>query len=252
MQKLTCRTLAIFACVSLASPAAAIVGGTPGGKAERATLMVLNSRGGVCSGVILAADVIMTAAHCVPRGLEFRVHYKNLDGSPALIVPAAVSLHPGYDAKAIDKRTRSIDLALLRLPESLPTRFAVANLSADLPRAGTLITIAGWGVSAEGDARTTGTFRNAGLTVIEPYGPSSILLWAADPKGAGKRAGASVCQGDSGGPMLMDDAVVAVSSWSTGAAGKTCGLLTQGIRLGPQREWIDKTLTSWGVAAAWR
>lgn len=252
MRKNTGVTFATVIFVTLATPAVAIIGGTPGGKAERASLMVLNSRGGVCSGIILAADVVLTAAHCVPPGLELRVHYKNLDGSPALIIPAAISLHPGYDAKAINKRTRSIDLALLRLPASLPTRFAVANLSADAPRAGTLITIAGWGVSTEGDARTTGTFRNAGLSVIEPYGPSSILLWAADPKGGGKRAGASVCQGDSGGPMLLEDAVVAVSSWSTGAAGKTCGLLTQGIRLGPQRDWIDKTLEAWGARALWR
>jgi secreted trypsin-like serine protease len=236
----------------LAAPASAIVGGVQGGPVERTTLMVLNSRGGVCSGIVIAQDVILTAAHCVPRELELRVHYKANDGAAKLIVPRTVSLHPGYDAKAINKRTRSIDLALLHLPAPLPSRFAIADLTASAPRAGMLVTVAGWGVSIEGEARSTGTYRHAGLKLIEPYGPSSILLWAADPKGDGKRTGAGVCQGDSGGPMILEGAVIAVSSWSTGAAGKTCGLLTQAIRLGPQREWIDKTLAAWGTAASWR
>jgi secreted trypsin-like serine protease len=89
--------------------------------------------------------------------------------------------------------------------------------------------------------------------VVEPYGPGKVLLWAADPVGAGKRAGPGACQGDSGGPMVGrdGDGVVAVTSWSTGPSGKSCGLLSQGVLVAPQRRWIDGTLAGWGERANW-
>jgi hypothetical protein len=36
-----------------------------------------------------------------------------------------------------------------------------------------------------------------------------------------------------------------------GPKGRACGALTQGILLGPQRAWIDRTLAAWGRAARW-
>ncbi len=45
--------------------------------------------------------------------------------------------------------------------------------------------------------------------------------------------------------------VVAVTSWSTGPSGKSCGLLSQGVLVSPQRNWIDRTLSQWGESATW-
>ena len=187
--------------------------------------MVLSSNGGVCSAVIVAPDVILTAAHCVTGADQHRVHFRDGGGEPVLIVPAAKAVHPGYDAKAIEKRTRSIDLALLRLPAPLPAPFQSATLGMGRPAKGDAVTVAGWGLSREGEAKTTGTFRAASLAVNEPYGPSEILLWL-DGKGAG------ACQGDSGGPIASGDAVVAITSWSAGTKAARCGGLTQGILVG--------------------
>ena len=62
----------------------------------------------------------------------------------------------------------------------------------------------------------------------------------------GAKTGA--CQGDSGGPVTAaDGAVLAVTAWIDGA----CGGLTQAVRLGPQRAWIDATLGRWGRGARW-
>jgi hypothetical protein len=234
-------------------PADAVVGGREGGPAAASTLMVLNARGGVCTGIVLSPRVILTAAHCASGGTDLRIHWKDGGGEPVLIPPATIALHPEFDPKAITARRRSIDLALLRLSAPLPARFRPAELvDGALPRAGSDLALAGYGVAREGDARSTGTYRSAELVAVEPYGPGRILLWAADPSGLGKRPGGSACQGDSGGPMVTDGGgVVAVTSWSTGPSGKSCGLLSQGVLVSPQRNWIDRTLSQWGESATW-
>lgn len=225
-----------------AAPAQAIVGGREGAGIPGAAsaVMVLTSGGGVCSGVVVAPDAVLTAGHCVAGVGENRVHYRDAAGRPVLAEVAARLLHPAYDGDAIRGRTRSIDLALLRTRDPLPARFAPAPLSAAMPRAGQSLTLAGYGAARGNDRRSIGRYRGAVLSVVEPYGPSRILVWLKAP-------GAGGCQGDSGGPILDGEAVVALAAWVKDA----CGGLTQGILLGPQRDWIDRTLSGWGVTARW-
>jgi hypothetical protein len=228
-------------------PAQAIVGGAEdAGPLSRAAIMVLNSRGGVCSGVVVAPDVILTAAHCVTGATDYRVHYRDAEGRPVLLEPAALAVHPGYDKGAVAGRRRSIDLALVRLGAPLPARFTRATLTPGSPSKGETVTFGGYGVAREGDGRSTGTFRTVELSVVEPYGRSTILLWASGAAGAG------ACEGDSGGPVASGGAVAALTSWASGAGKKQCGAISQAILLGPQRGWIDATLAGWGGQAAWR
>ena len=239
----------ITLCLALSLPATgvhAIVGGAEDqGPLARQSVMVLSSNGGVCSAVVLAQDVVLTAAHCVSGAAEHRVHFRDDAGGPVLIVPVAEAVHPGYNAKAIETRQRSIDLALVRIPEALPARFEEATLTAARVQENEWVTVGGYGLAREGDAKSSGTFRTAVLTAVEPYGPSRILLWA---EGSGT---AGACQGDSGGPMSAGAAVAAITSWSSPAKGKSCGGLTQGVLVGPQREWIDRILRGWNRSAVW-
>jgi hypothetical protein len=228
------------AALSLAAPPArAIVGGAeaPAGGA----VMVLSSKGGVCTGVVLTPDTVLTAGHCAADGPEHRVHFRDAGGEPVLIAVAARAVHPGYDAGAAAARRRSIDLALLRTATPLPPRFAPVTLSAALPLAGESLTLSGYGAARPGDARSTGTYRSLALPVIEPYGPSRILVWLKG--GAG-----GACQGDSGGPITRPDGgVVALAAWVAGG----CGGLSQGVLVGPQRGWIDRVLGGWGRNVHW-
>lgn len=222
-----------------AGPAGAIVGGAeaPAGGA----VMVLSSNGGVCTGLVLAPDTVLTAGHCVAAGREHRVHFRDDSGAPVLVEVAARAIHPGYDAGAAAGRRKSIDLALLRTATPLPPRFAPVTLSAAPPRAGERLTLAGYGAAKPGDPRSTGTYRSVSLPVIEPHGPSRILVWLQSGAGGG-------CQGDSGGPITgPDGSVLALAAWIGGA----CGGLTQGVLLGPQRGWIDRVLEGWGRNARW-
>jgi hypothetical protein len=243
MKRLT--TLLLATALSATGAHAIIGGAEDNGPLASRSVMVLSSNGGVCSAVVVAPDVVLTAAHCVTGAAEHRVHFRDEAGQPVLITPAAKAVHPGYDAKAIENRRRSIDLALVRVPEPLPKRFGTAFLATAGLARGETVTVGGYGLARKDDPKTTGTFRTAPLKVIEPYGPSRILLWS---KGAGATG---ACQGDSGGPMASGDAVVAITSWSTTAQGQGCGGVTQGILVAPQRAWIDQTLASWKRSAQW-
>ncbi|MEZ0171739.1 trypsin-like serine protease [Microvirga sp. TS319] len=236
----------ILALPLAATGAKAIVGGAEDqGPLASRSVMVLSSNGGVCSAVVVARDVVLTAAHCVTGADEHRVHFRDDAGEPVLIPLAARAVHPGYNEKAIQTRQRSIDLALVRIPEALPARFERATLTAASPAKDATIVVGGYGLAREGDAKTTGTFRTASLKVTEPYGPSRILLWT---QGSGAMG---ACQGDSGGPMASGALIAAVTSWSSPTRGKSCGGITQGILLGPQKDWIDRTLRAWNRAASW-
>ena len=137
---------ALAAILALAAlPAQAVVGGTeaPAGGA----VMVLSSKGGVCTGVVLAPDTVLTAGHCLADASEHRVHFRDATGEPVLVEVAAQALHPGYAPGAAAARRRSIDLALLRTATPLPTRFAPVTLSAAPARAGEILTLSGYGAA---------------------------------------------------------------------------------------------------------
>lgn len=228
--------------------ALAIVGGREdAGALARSAVMVLSSRGGVCSGVVVARDVVLTAAHCVTGASDYRVHFRGEDGAPVLLDPSAITVHPGYDGGAIKGRRRSIDIALVRLGAPLPERFAPAEFGDFVPPAGEPLVVAGFGVAREGEDRSTGTFRVVDLALVEPYGRSSILVWAKGPNGAG----AGSCNGDSGGAITALGVVVAVSTWASGQGRQGCGDISQGVLLAPQRAWIDAALARWARQAAW-
>jgi hypothetical protein len=66
-----------------AGAAQAIVGGADhSGPLALSSVMVLSSRGSVCSAVVVAGEAVLTAAHCVRGGLEHRVHFPSPPARP--------------------------------------------------------------------------------------------------------------------------------------------------------------------------
>lgn len=209
--------------------------------AASSLVMVLQRHGstaGFCTGIVVAPRSVLTAAHCVPPGAEIRVHFKDDAGAPVLLPISGVIRHPGYRADAIARRERSVDLAVVTLPQPLPERFRAATFGTGTgTTVGTRFTVAGFGLAQEGEPRSSGRLREVELSARAPL--SQVLLWAEDPS----RRGAGACTGDSGGPVFdaSGETVVALTVWSAGDGKHQCGALTQALWLAPYRDWIAGT-----------
>ena len=223
-------------------PTFAIVQGNPDQSYSHNSVMVLDNRGNVCTGVVIRQDIILTAAHCVASATDWRIHWRDENNVPILIEPKKVKIHPRYSSKAIKNRNISIDMALVKLADPLPSQFWPISLS-DIQEVtlGDSVIVAGYGLSEEKNSKALGKFRSATLAVIEPYGKSKIILWLEDPLAGG----AGGCHGDSGGPLIHNGSVIGITAWTTGKGRSDCGVYTQGVLVAPHREWIEGTIQSW-------
>jgi secreted trypsin-like serine protease len=167
-----------------------------------------------CAGSLVAATVLLTAAHCVTDGageqispaLLHVVFGKSRLGTPGGETVDVTAIHrdPAYDPG-----TYSNDAALLVL--SGPVAIAPVRLAplAMQLREGTRATIVGWGRTGEQEGLSP-QLRSARVPLwsnarcyaayarwVAPHEPS-LQLCAAK-----RRGGVDTCDGDSGGPLLL-------------------------------------------------
>src|SRR5580698_64423 len=79
------------------TPAMAIVGKAPPatGPMARPIVMVVDSRGDLCTGTALARDLVLTAAHCVTRTADYKIKVYQTGQS---IGVRGLAKHPRFDA----------------------------------------------------------------------------------------------------------------------------------------------------------
>ena len=115
------RVAVVLGCVcALASPGAAMVGGAPPTSegAGRAVVMLTGSHGTFCSGVALGRDLVLTAAHCVLPGANYKL--VEFDGARQPLKDLAViARHPEFDANAVLRHRVTADVALAKLAAPL-------------------------------------------------------------------------------------------------------------------------------------
>ncbi|MCP9626125.1 trypsin-like serine protease [Rhodopseudomonas palustris] len=250
------RALALLLLLAtLATPAAAMVGGAREDAAlGRAVVTIVGSRGNFCSGTLIAPDLVLSAAHCVGPGADYKIVQLDAQRQPQLRDVRRVAAHPSFDIKAVLAHRASADVALLQLAAPLPGKSPLPlGAPLDPLAAGQNFTVAGIGVAIRGDGRSGGTVRSAALVATGRPGRLQIRL--VDPATNNARDGQGACTGDSGGPALQAQdgraVVIGVVSWSTGpnnAAG--CGGLTGVTPLTLYRDWIEHTAQAWGSALA--
>jgi secreted trypsin-like serine protease len=235
------------------APAHAIVGGgVPSAEGVgRSVVTIVGSRGNFCTGALIAPKIVLTAAHCVQPGADYKiVEYGT--GQPQLQDIKKVAIHPAFNMEAMTAHRATADVALLQLEAPSRGKSPAALGAPTIPvMAGSRFSIAGVGVTVRGDGKSGGTIRVAGLVATGTPGTLQIRL--VDPVGQGTRDGLGACTGDSGGPVFEDKqtgpAIVGVISWSTGPNGSAgCGGITGVTPLMLYRDWILQTARQWGAA----
>ena len=247
------RVVAALTCALVTSlPVAAMVGGaqptTEG--AGRAVVMLTGSRGTFCSGVALARDLVLTAAHCVLPGATYKFIDFDAARQPVLKDIADIARHPDFDVNAVLRHRVTADVALLKLAAPVKVAPALLGPAGGAVAVGDRFVVAGYGVAVRGDGTSGGTVRAA--TLVATGQPGTLQIRLADPATKGERGGLGACTGDSGAPVLREIggalAVVGVVSWSTGPAlSDGCGGLTGVTPLTRYRAWIVEQARKMGA-----
>ena len=251
MRILSCFVAGLALAFSV--PAHAIVGGgapqTDG--VARSVVTIVGSRGNFCTGSLIAPRLVLTVAHCVQPGADYKIVEYGADKQPSLQDVRTVAVHPGFNMQTMLAHRATADVALLQLVApangKTPTTMGIPSIPIVV---GSRFSIAGIGVTVRGDGKSGGIIRIAGLVATGKPGTLQIRL--VDPVGQGTRDGLGACTGDSGAPVFEDQrsgpVIVGVVSWSTGPNGSAgCGGLTGVTPLTLYRDWILQTARQWGM-----
>ncbi len=224
----------------------------------------------ICSGTLVAENVVLTAGHCliatggfqlkgifVLFGTEVDTVVKELQASNLANVRRVedVSLHEGFTISP-ETKMLSNDLALMLLDSKAPAGFKVTKIATPeifkALKAGSQLSLTGFGTESYSlDPKTkqpvssgSGVLRNiddrAVLKISEDR--TKIMLNQTDNKGA--------CHGDSGGPAFItvggqkyQVGVTSQGYWLEGSDQKTnplCNQLSIYTYLADRTEWIAK------------
>lgn len=159
-----------------------------------------------CSGMVIGADTVLTAAHCVcpanyvldnlddcarTATVEFR---PRPDGATEVQMTGTVIANPQYDPSWIEGLFDD-DLAVIKLSGVAPPHAVPYAIAQTFPTPGLLVTVAGYGHSNADCDNGTGTLfaRNTTITGLEEgYHPVESMYFAPQV----------TCKGDSGGAVL--------------------------------------------------
>jgi hypothetical protein len=247
------RTVASLIILSCCAPATAMVGGAQTAPKFTHAVVMLAGQHGFCSGTAIARDLVLTAAHCVAPGTDYKLVVIEPNGQPTLKPIATIARHPQYDHGAVQRHRATADVALLKFPQTIsgaPVPLGPPNTTVAV---GDRFLVAGYGLAAPGDDRSGGTVRTA--TLIATGQPGTLQVRLVDPATRNERAGLGACVGDSGGPVFTNAggalAVIGVVSWSTGPKNSAgCGGLTGVTPLARYRPWVVEQAKRMGSALA--
>lgn len=242
---------AALAFLALPQPADAVTRGTvardPAGVRAH-VVRIESTTGELCSGVLIAQDLVLTAAHCVLQRARYRVIAVDRRFRSRTVAVEAVVTHPDFIPGTTPRTQPGTDLGLIKLARPLGPDFRPLDPSrATRPRAGLPVRIAGFGTTKELDKRTARTLREAPMVVLGDLQVANRVVVVVDGKTMAMRPGVGACRGDSGGPILTDGPtgleLVGIISWSSGAlqanVPTACGGFTAVTPISEHVSWIS-------------
>lgn len=246
------RSLAAVLSIWGHGQAAALVGGASetSNPHSRPEVMIVGSRGNSCTGTLIARDLVLTAAHCVPASADYKLVDLDTQRRPVLRDIARIERHPQFSMETFLAHRATADVALVKLaaPRAVTPAAIISGGKLSISP-GDRLTVAGYGLSDPRDGRSGGTLRIATLTVTGR--PGNLQIRLMDPSARNERPGLGACTGDSGAPAWRETdlgpAVIGVVSWSTAANSEQgCGGLTGITPLSLYRPWITEAARKLG------
>lgn len=217
--------------------------------AAQPEVMIVGSRGTFCTGTAVSSDLVLTAAHCVQAGAEYKLLELDAERKPHFKNVVSVARHPQFNLKTMLAHRATADVALLKL--AAPLSVTPARFLPPRPRVapGELFVVRGYGAAVRGDEKTLGRLREATLSATGQ--PGSLQLRLVDAATDNRRAGFGACTGDSGAPAYQPTpaglALIGVVSWSTGPnAADGCGGFTGVTPIELYRNWIGEQAAKMG------
>lgn len=233
------------------APAQAVIQGEVSRDPDGARSFVVrleSTQGEICSGTLIAPDLVLTAAHCVMRPAGYTIISVDRGFRQHRTQAIAATMHPDFVPGTTPEDQPGVDLALLKLEQPLGTDYAPLDpRGAGSIGTGEAVDIAGFGVVAENRRDTARTLRQAHLVSIGSLQVANRVTVVTDRRRLAETSGAGACLGDSGGPILSGGPggyrIVGVVSWSSGAlqqgARRTaCGGFTAVTPVAEHTGWI--------------
>ncbi|XP_034656585.1 trypsin [Drosophila subobscura] len=222
-----------------------IVGGTTTTISTAPYLVQVRRGTSLCGGSLVSVLWVLCAGHCVKgysaSQILVRAGTTTLDGSDGVVRSVVfTAVAPRFTSTKMN-----MDASLLKLNETMTgTNIATISMGSFVPRAGSKVRIAGWGLTSEGGS-TSSTLRATQITVVrqrvcrQEYGSlASITKYMFCARGRNKDS----CSGDSGGAVTRGSTLLGIVSFGYGCARSGYpGVYTAVARI---RTWANRIMSN--------
>ena len=223
--------------LSLLALLAPVVGGSPVSPDEFPDVVLVAGWTGLCSGTLVAPDVVLTAGHCA-------------DIDPAAVLIGSVDYGvPGGELVPIDhviaypdwQHAYDVAVVVLAEPVAGVAPRAIGESCASITGE---LRVLGFGLADPAGSGASSSLETALVPIDDDdctHDPACDAAIAPGGELVAGGGGATACFGDSGGPLLAGDALVGIVSRATGEARTPCGGAAVYERADRVVDWIEQT-----------